>query len=171
MKQTKPEKVPKNMHEKYIEIAQITDTFCEEKLNEEYAQLIRVTIAALCRKRPSPLTKGKAKTWACGIINAVGTVNFLFDKSQTPSLSASDIYTTLDVAKSTAQSKSKLVRDLLKMSYTDHNWVLPSKLANNPTVWMLSVDGLILDIRDLPTEVQIQAYEQGLIPYVPNLQS
>ena len=171
MKQTKSEKVPKNMQEKYIEITQMTDAFCEEKLNKEYAELIRFTTAALCRKRPSPLSKGKAKTWVCGIIHAVGTVNFLFDKSQTPSLRASDIHNTLDVAKSTAQSKSKQIRDLLNMSYTDYNWVLPSRLANNPTVWMISVDGLIMDIRDLPTEVQIQAYEQGVIPYVPNLQS
>ena len=171
MKKNRSEKVPKNMQEKYTEIVHITDTFCEEKLNKEYAQLIRYAIAALCRKRPSPLTKGKTKTWACGIIHAVGTINFLFDKSQTPSLSASDIYNTLEVAKSTAQSKSKLVRDLLNMSYTDYNWVLPSKLASNPTIWMLSVDGLIVDIRNLPTEIQIQAYEQGMIPFIPNLQS
>jgi hypothetical protein len=164
------EKVPKSMEEKYSEIVYLTDTFCEEKLNEEYTQLIRSTIAALCRKRPSPLSKGKAKTWACGAVHAVGTVNFLFDKSQTPSLSVSDIYNAFDIAKSTAQSKSKTIRDLLKMSYTDYKWVLPSRLADNPTVWMLSVNGLIVDIRDLPTEVQIQAYEQGIIPYVPNLQ-
>jgi len=35
---------------------------------------------------------------------------------------------------------------------------------------MLSVNDLIVDIRDLPTEIQIQAYKQRMIPYVSNLQ-
>ncbi len=34
-------------------------------------------------------------------------------------------------------------------------------------VWMLSVNGLIVDIRDMLREVQVQAYQQGLIPYIP----
>ncbi|MDZ8257440.1 DUF6398 domain-containing protein [Nostoc sp. ChiQUE01b] len=37
-----------------------------------------------CRKRPSPLATGQAKSWACGIVHALGMVNFLYDSSQTP---------------------------------------------------------------------------------------
>ena len=50
----------------------------------------------------------------------------------------------------------------------DPNWTLPSKLENNPMIWMLSVNGIVMDIRDLPIEVQEQAFEQGLIPYIPS---
>ncbi len=36
--------------------------------------------AALSRKRPSPLSTGRERSWAVGIIYALGQVNFLFDK-------------------------------------------------------------------------------------------
>ncbi len=78
----KSENVPKVMQEKYKAIVEITDRFSKENLNEDYAQLIRYAVAALCRKRPSPLETGNINTWACGITHAIGMVNFLFDKSQ-----------------------------------------------------------------------------------------
>jgi hypothetical protein len=85
---TKPtsEKVPQPMQAKFEEITKLTDDFCADYLNQEYAELSRQLAAALCRKRPSPLSKGQAKGWACGIIHALGMANFLFDPSQTPIL-------------------------------------------------------------------------------------
>lgn len=68
--------LPKAMQEKYEEIATVIGTFCDEHLNEEYKLLSFQLCAALCRKRPSPLISGKAATWACGIVHAIGTVNF-----------------------------------------------------------------------------------------------
>ncbi len=84
--------VPKDMQTHFDEISQLTDAFCQTYLNDEYEQLCRELIATLCRKRPSPLVQGKAATWACGIIHALGMVNFLFDSSQTPHIAASQIW-------------------------------------------------------------------------------
>jgi hypothetical protein len=69
---SKSENVPKAMQEKYNAIVELTNNFSKERLDEEYAQLIRYAVAALCRKRPSPLEKGKANSWACGIVHASG---------------------------------------------------------------------------------------------------
>ena len=90
-KRSTSQSVPKEMQERFDEITRFTDAFSQERLNEEYAQLCRELTATLCRKRPSPLARGKANTWACGIIHAVGMVNFLFDASQTPHISASPV--------------------------------------------------------------------------------
>ena len=79
-----PYSVPKLIQETYDTITALTDGFCQEKLNEEYAEMCRVMTAKLCRKRPSPLASGRANTWAAGIVHAVGTVNFAFDRTQTP---------------------------------------------------------------------------------------
>ena len=46
-------------------------------------------------------------------------------------------------------------------------WTLPSRLADNPLVWMLEVNGLMIDIRQAPAELQRLAYEKGLIPFIP----
>lgn len=34
-------------------------------------------------------------------------------------------------------------------------------------VWLLSVNGLMVDVRTIPREVQEIAYAKGLIPYIP----
>ncbi len=164
----KSENVPKTMQEKYKAIVELTNSFSKENLNEEYAQIIRNAVAALCRKRPSPLGKGKENSWACGITHAIGMVNFLFDKSQTPHISASDLYEKFGIGQSTGKSKSKTIRDLLGMYQSDPNWTLPSRLDSNPMVWMLSVNGMIVDIRSMPREAQEIALEKGLIPYIPD---
>ena len=80
---TKSLTVPEVMQARYAEITAMTDALCRDKLNEEYAQVCREMTATLARKRPSPLDTGQAKSWACAIAYTVGSVNFLFDKSQT----------------------------------------------------------------------------------------
>jgi hypothetical protein len=69
-KRSPSQHVPKDMQARFDEITQLTDAFCQTYLNDEYAQLCRELTATLCRKRPSPLARGKASTWACGIIHA-----------------------------------------------------------------------------------------------------
>jgi hypothetical protein len=41
------------------------------------------------------------------------------------------------------------------------------RLADNPLIWLLQVNGFIIDIGDAPVEVQQAAFERGLIPYLP----
>ena len=165
---SKSEKIPKQMQSTFDTIVALTDKFCIEHLNDEYAQLARKVTAVLCRKRPSPLVSGQANTWACGIIYALGFVNFLFDKSQKPYMSATDLCKGFGVSKSTGSAKSKVVRDTLNMVQLHPNWCLPSLMDDNPMAWMITVNGLIVDARHMPREVQEVAFHKGLIPYVPD---
>ena len=71
------------------------------------------------------------------------------------------------VGESTGQSKSKLIRTMLKIRQFDYHWTLPSKMDNNHTMWMLEVNGFIMDVRRCTREVQEAAFEKGLIPYIP----
>jgi hypothetical protein len=167
MTATKSEKVPRALEAKFGEIVAITDAFAVTHLDDEYRQLIRYAVAALCRKRPSPLEKGRASTWACAVTHAIGMVNFLFDPSQTPHMNATDLYRAFGIGQSTGQGKSKLVRDLLRMGQLDPEWTLPSRVADNPMVWMLMVDGMVVDIRRMPRELQEAAFAKGVIPYIP----
>ncbi|QOY35347.1 DUF6398 domain-containing protein [Anaerobacillus isosaccharinicus] len=159
--------VPKKMEEKYNEIATIIEEFCSVHLNKEYEQLCLQLCAALCRKRPSPLEKGRANTWACGIVHAIGTANFLFDSSQHPTITPKELYEGFGVSGGTGSSKSKQIRDLMKIDYFNTDWALPSKLADNPMVWMISVNGFAIDARNAPKEIQEHAYKMGIIPYIP----
>jgi len=162
------EKIPKPMQETFDAIMQLIEPVCKKHLNDEYEQICRMMTAKLARKRPSPLNSGRITTWAAGIIYAVGQVNFLFDKSQIPHMTPSQIAEAFEVAQSTASNKAKTIRDILKIRLMDPDWTLPSRMGDNIMAWTISVNGLIVDARYVPREIQEIAYEKGLIPYIPD---
>lgn len=164
-------RIPDEVQPAFDAISRLVDDFCREHLNEEYAVLCRKLTEKLARKRPSPLVSGKPNTWACGIIRTIGWVNFLDDRSQTPHMKLPVIDKAFGVGESTGQGKSKLIRTTLKISQFDHHWTLPSKMDDNHTMWMLEINGFIVDVRRCTREVQQAAFEKGLIPYVPVVKS
>ena len=149
------------------ELIEMTDAFCRAFLNEEYAELCRKLASALARKRPSPLLRGKLETWASGIVRTIGWVNFLHDPSQTPHLKLLSIDEAFGIAESTGAAKLKTIRTMFRIHQFDSKWTLPSKMDDNPRIWMLEVNGFIMDVRHAPREVQEMAFEKGLIPYIP----
>jgi hypothetical protein len=167
---TQPRLPPKAKEAAAEVLATITDridSFCRERLNDEYAVLCRKLAEKLARKRPSPLLHGKPETWASGIVRAIGWVNFLGDPSQTPHLKTTDIDEGFGVSQASGSAKAKAIRDLLRLRPFDPEWTLPSRMDDNPLVWMLSVNGLLMDIRQAPREAQEVAFRKGLIPYIP----
>jgi hypothetical protein len=159
--------LPDKVRPTYEAIVSLTDAFCRDHLNDEYADLCRRLAQALARKRPSPLVSGQPTSWACGIVRAIGRVNFLGDPSQTPHLKPTSIDEAFGVSQATGQAKSKAILNLLRIHQLDPEWTLPSRLEDNPLVWILQVNGFLMDIRDAPREAQEVAFEQGLIPYIP----
>ncbi len=149
------------------EIAGLVDAFCREHLNDEYAELCRRLTAKLARKRPSPLVSGRPNTWASGIVRTIGWVNFLDDRSQKPHMKLTAIDKAFGVGESTGQGKSMLIRKTLKIGPMDPEWSLRSRIDKNPLVWMIEVNGFLVDARFLKREIQEEALRQGLIPYIP----
>jgi hypothetical protein len=161
------EKVPKAMTDTFGAVTAITDGFCADRLNGEYAQLIRFATAALCRKRPSPLAKGTALSWAAAIAHAVGLANYLYDPAAQPHLPVQELYNGFGVSQSNALTKSKTARDLLDIHEMNLDWCLPSRLAEHPMSWMIfTEEGLIIDARKLAREDQVVLANAGLIPFV-----
>jgi hypothetical protein len=159
--------VPNRLKPHYDELVSRTDRVCRAHLDDEYALLCRRLAAALCRKRPSPVTSGRIDSWACGIAYSIGWVNFLADSSQTPHMRMADLCAAFGVSAATGAAKSSEIRRLFKMRRMDPAWYRPSKLGDNVMAWMISVNGYIIDARDAPREIQIEAFRRGLIPYVP----
>jgi len=71
------------------------------------------------------------------------------------------------VGESTASAKARVISDALHTNRMDPTWMLKSIVDQNPLVWMAEVDGMLVDIRTMPREVQVIAYEKGMIPYIP----
>ncbi len=161
-----PRTVPLAVRARYAEVTRLTDDACRA-LNDEYAQLARRAAEVLSRKRPSPLLGGRAPGWACGIVYALGQVNFLFDKSSSPYLSPAELCGLFGVSAATGGVKAKEVRTALKTRVMDPEWTLPSMLDRNPMAWFVMIDGLIVDARTLPLAYQKALADAGLIPCVP----
>lgn len=153
---------------KFLTVTELVRSFCREFLNEEYEVICCKAVEKLAEIEPSPLLRGKAEGWASGIIRAIGSINFLSDKSYPPFLKMSNIEEFFGVSVSNGQTRASQILELLKIKQSDFNWLLPSLVEELPMFWMLeSGDGYILDVRTQPVELQREAYRLGLIPYVP----
>jgi Domain of unknown function (DUF6398) len=159
--------IPQTARPAHDKIVNLTDAFCRERLNDEYEALCRKLAGVLARKRPSPLLSGKPESWASGIVRVIGWVNFLGDPSEPHHMKMTDIDEGFGVSEATGAAKSKAIRDLLKIYPLDPQWTLTSRMDQNPMVWMIQVNGLIVDARHLPREVQEEALRKGLIPFIP----
>jgi hypothetical protein len=118
-KVTRSKSVPKNMQARYDQIVGLTDEFCQKHLNDEYRELAQAMAAALCRKRPSPVASGQPRSWACGIIYALGQVNFLSDKATPPYMTMADVCAAFGVSPSTGGAKARTISDALKLRLFD----------------------------------------------------
>ena len=159
--------VPKIVKPRFDEVVGLTDAVCRTHLTDEYAALARELAAALARKRPSPLMRGHCDTWACGVMYTIGAVNFLFDPAQMPHLNSRELCALFGVSQSACAAKTREIRRIFDIGPLDPRWSLPSGLAENPLVWMVLISGVIVDLRTMPRELQEQAYQLGLIPFVP----
>ena len=161
--------IPKAARPVAEEIIKITDLVCAKLLDAEYALLARQVVAKLARKRPSPLLSGRRATWAGGVVYALGQINFLSDPSREPFLTADELSQAFGIAKTTMGTKAKQVRDLLKMDYLTPEFMRADVADDNPAVWFVEVDGLVMDARSLSLDLQTTAFARGYIPYVPAL--
>ena len=145
-------KIPKGVEYIYNVLTEMTDRFCAAHLNEEYAELARHAITALCRKRPTPLANGYPQTWACAVVYALGQINCLTDRTSKPYMAMADLCAEFGVASSTAAAKAKLVRTALGAHQFDPTWTLPSRTKDNPINWLLGMKGVVVTIQDMPAE-------------------
>lgn len=158
--------VPPEYQERFTEILALADNFCDRFLNDEYKQICRKMAVGLCQKG-SPVLRGKPASWACGLVYAVGRVNFLTDPSKDPHMKAEDIARGFGISPATMYAKSTDIWNGLDLILLDPNFTIASDADRNPLIWMMKVNGLMMDIRHAPREAQVVAFEQGLIPYIP----
>ena len=55
------------------------------------------------------------------------------------------------------------------MTWGKPEFLLAEHVDSSPMVWFIEVNGMTLDARHLPLEIQVEAYLMGIIPYVPDL--
>jgi hypothetical protein len=158
-------RIPAAMQERAAEVIAVTDEVCLNDLNAEYAKLARRLVARLARKRPSPMTRGDARIWAAGALYVLAQVNFLFDRTQSPHMTAAELATAVGVKQTTMANKAGLINRSLGIGIFEPELTRVAMLEQHPVAWIVELsNGLLVDARTLPEELQAEARRLGLIP-------
>lgn len=139
--------------EKTQKLIEMTGGFCDECLDEDYKQLCEKLIRKMSRKRNVPFLYGRIEIWAAATVYAIGSINFLFDKSFEPYATADDICNYFSTSKSTTSRKAKVIRDIFKLGYYDEEFSTTYMRDNNPFSNLVMVNGLIIDKQSLLPKV------------------
>jgi hypothetical protein len=101
------------------------------------------------------------------VLSVIARANFLFDKTQVPHCTPDKLAKACGVSYSAAAAKARRIEDLLDIVPMDPRWTPPSRLRDNPLVWLIEINGVVLDARSLPKEIQEKAVAAGAIPFLP----
>ncbi len=153
-------KEKKIVEEKAQKLVEMTGKFCQAFLDDDYRQLCEKLIVKMVRKRAVPFLSGRMEIWAAAVVYALGSINFLFDKSFKPFATAEDICNFFGTTKSTTSQKAKVIRDMFKMGYYDDEFSTAHMKENSPFSNMVMINGLIVDKRSLPPEIQERLFKE-----------
>lgn len=132
------------------QILTLIKDFCKQKLDDDYFELSERLLNKLGRKRDVPFMSGKIEIWAAAVIHALGSINFLFDKSFEPYVTVDEINVFFSTNKSSTGTKSKFIRDLLNLGYFDEEFSTAHIKQNNPFERLTMVNGFIIPKDSLP---------------------
>lgn len=141
----------KEREEKLLEM---TRAFCTEKLDDDYSRLCEKLIKKMARKREVPFQKGTLEVWAAAVVYAIGSINFLFDKSFEPFIKAEQISEYFGTKSSTVSAKAKVIKEMFKMRYYSSDFSTQRMNDSNPFSKIVMVDGFIVSLETLPADLQ-----------------
>src|SRR6266446_2341396 len=128
------------------------------------------------RSRPSPISSAPSASTrnmqtAAGVLYAVGRANFIFDPGQPIHLSGGELAALAGVPISTMAGKASRICDLVGLGPLDFEFSRREFLQRNPFAWLVELDGIPVDARWLPPELQAEARRRGLIPDLPSIEA
>jgi hypothetical protein len=140
------------------------EAYCAERLDSEYAELCRRLVAKLARKRPSPLVRVRPTHLGGSRSPRRGQRQLPLRPLAAAACDGDELSALSGVPKSTMANKSKRIRDLLRLGPFDREFCWRDLLEQSPLPWLVVVNGIVVDARWLPPELQAEACRRGLIP-------
>ena len=129
--------------QKEDQLIQLVRRFCHDMLDSEYEELAVNLVEKMGRKHEVPFKRGRLEIWASAVIYALAQVNFLFDKSFEPYISADDICNYFNTKKSTVSDKARRIRDMFNSNEFYSEFSSKSIKEQTPT-YVLNSDGFIV---------------------------
>lgn len=147
----------KAISKKQKEILSWIKPFCKKFLDKEYLELSTQMLNELSHQQQPLFMSGTAKSWAAGIVHAIGHKNFLFDRSFEPYCRMDDFLRHFDVSQATIHNKSKALSKFFDITQLDAKFATKYMTAHNPLLNIgVTSDGLIVPLNTMPEEVRAQ---------------
>ncbi len=144
----------KEIKEREKKLLEMTGMFCSQKLDDDYFRLSEKLIKKMGRKREVPFKRGKLEIWAAAVIYAIGSINFLFDKSFKPYMTAQEISDYFGTKNSTVSNKARQIREMFNLTMFDNEFATEHMNETNPFNDLVMVDGLIVPLSSIPENLQ-----------------
>jgi hypothetical protein len=142
------------LKEKENQLLEMVRTFCSQHLDDDYFQLCEKLVKKMGRKHEVPFQRGQMEIWAAAVVYAIGSINFLFDKSFEPFMTSEQLCGYFDQKTSTVSAKAKIIKDMFKMRYYDQEFSTRKMADSSPYNNFVMVDGFILPLNSLSEEMQ-----------------
>ena len=136
------------------QLLELTGKFCTQKLDNDYHQLCEKLILKSGRKRDVPFQRGKVEIWAAAVVYVIGTINFLFDKSFKPHMTAGQISEYFGTKNSTVSNKARQIQEMLDIWHFNPDFSTQHMNKSNPFNEMVMFDGLVVPLSSLPEDLQ-----------------
>ena len=131
------------LKEREARVIELAVAFCNEHLDEECAELCTKLVQKLGRKRSYPLQSGRIEIWAAASVYTICSINFMFDKKSRLYTPPAEIAEYFGASSSTIGQKSRVIKDLLKISNLyDANFSLKEIADKNPFKHFVIKNGL-----------------------------
>ena len=106
------------------------------------------------RKRDVPFKRGKLEIWAAAVVNAIGSINFLFDRSFEPYIGSKEINDHFGTKSTTVTNKARAIKDMFDLWYYSPVFSTDTMQQNNLFNNLVMVDDIIVPIDNLPEDMQ-----------------
>ena len=142
------------------ELLELVGAFCIQKLNQEYFELCEKLIKKMGRKKDVPFKRGKLEIWASAVIYAIGSINFLFDKSFEPYMSSKQVCEYFGTKLTTVSNKARIIKEMFDLWHFSPEFSTQNMEKSNPFSGMVLVDDMIVPISSLPEDMQQMVHQE-----------
>ncbi len=141
------------------QLLNLTEDFCNKKLDEEHKELAHKLIHAIFRNSNHSFANEKPAILAAGVIHAIGSVNLLFDDSFEPYISEQELNDDFETNPEMTNNYSVIIREQLNLNFFDREYPSQVHEEDHPLKDMISIDGIHISLDLLPSSLKKKVEE------------
>jgi hypothetical protein len=162
--------IPAQIKNNFLNVAEMINLFCNKNLNDEYYNLAIKLTTKLAKENPSNLIDCDIKTLAAAIINTITKTH----ESEMLQVSSKNLASWFQTTQTDIDKKTNSICKILNLQFIDQDQDQNTKSKvgdgydiDDRMMWLITINGFTIDIRNAAHDLQVDAYEHGLIPYIP----